>query len=64
MGRKTTVWIFQATNRRNLTEEELKRKRNFRRKTESLQITVQNNAKSTSCVKANMSKTNRIASIG
>ena len=23
MGRKTTVWIFQATNKRNFTREDL-----------------------------------------
>ena len=22
MGRKTTIWIFQATNKRNLTQED------------------------------------------
>ena len=31
MGRKTTVWTFQATNKRNLTQE------NFKRETVSLQ---------------------------
>ena len=44
--RKTTVWIFQATNKRNLSREDLvmAKKGNLTRETKSLLITVQNNA--------------------
>ena len=43
MGRKITVWTFQATNKRNLTRTWL-RKGNFKRETESHLIAAQNNA--------------------
>ena len=47
MGRKTTVWIFQATNKWNLTREknlDKSKKWDPKRETESLRIAVQNNA--------------------
>ena len=45
MGRKTAVLIFQATNKRNLTQENLNivKKENLKRETESLLIAAQNN---------------------
>ena len=45
MERKTTVWIWQATNWRNITREDLagQRKGNFKRKTVFLPIAAQNN---------------------
>ena len=47
MGRKTNVHIFQATNERNLTQENVdmgKKKGNPKRRTESLLIVTQNSA--------------------
>ena len=59
MGIKTTVWIFQATNKRNLTLEDLTwlRKGNLKRETESLLQAAQNNAIRTNYVKAKIDKT-------
>ena len=52
MGWKTTVWIFQATKCRNLTQESLNitTKGNFQRKTKSRQI-AQNNDKRSNYIK-------------
>ena len=43
MGRKTAVWVFQATNKRNSTEKTWTwlRKRKLNRETESPPITAQ-----------------------
>ena len=52
-GSKTTLWIFQATNKRNLTQENLDMiKGNLKRETESLQISAQNNAIKNNYIKA------------
>ena len=43
LGRKTTLWAFQVTNKRNLTWQE---KGKVKRETESLLIAAQNNTMS------------------
>ena len=47
MGRKTTVWIFQGTNKQNLTQKDLDRikkgNENLKRETESLLRAWRNN---------------------
>ena len=55
MGGKTTVWIFQATNKRNLTREDLE-KETLKRETEFLLIAAQNNVIRTNYVKAKKKK--------
>ena len=59
MGRKTTVWSFQATNIRNLTRENLNmtKKGNLKREIGYLLIAAQNNAIRT--VKAKIDKTQK-----
>ena len=60
MARKTTVWIFQAINKRHLTRETLdmaKKGKPFKRETESPLIAVQNNNTRTNYVKAKIDKT-------
>ena len=59
MGRKTTVWILQATNCRDLYEKinSWLRKAKFKRKTESLPIATQNNAIKTMYIKAKIDNT-------
>ena len=62
IGRKTTIRIFQTTNCRNLTRENLDiaKKRetgNLRRETESLIIAAQNNAIRTNHIKAQIYNT-------
>ena len=56
MGRKTTVWIFQATNRGNLTQEDLGiiTVGNHKRETESFLVAAQNNSIKTNNVQANI----------
>ena len=56
MGRKTTLWTFQATNKQNLTWIGL-RKGSLKRETKTLLIVVQNNAIRTNYVKARIDKT-------
>ena len=59
MERKTTVWIFQATNWRNLMREDLdmaKKKGSLKRETEYILIVAQNNARRTNYVKSNIDK--------
>ena len=58
MERKTTVWIFQATNKRNITVEVWTwlRKGNLQKETKSLPIAAQNNAIITKCVKTKIDK--------
>ena len=58
MRRKATEWIFQATNKRNITREPWTwlRKRNLKRETESFLITAQNNTIRTNYVKAKIDK--------
>ena len=51
MGRKTTVWIFQATNKQDLKTWTWLRKRKYKREIESLLIT-QSNTITTNYVKA------------
>ena len=53
MGRKTTAWIFQVTNKGNLTPEDLE---NLKRETESLLIAAQNNTIRTNYVEAKIDK--------
>ena len=59
MGRKTTVWTIQATNKRNLRWENLDmaKKRSLKRENESLLIAAQNNAIRSNYVKAKIDKT-------
>ena len=59
MGRKTTVWIFQATNKRNMAREKLDvaKKGNLKRETLSLAIAAQNNATRINYIKAKIDKT-------
>ena len=60
MERETTIWILQATNKRNLPHEKTwtwLRKGNIKRETESLLIAAQNNAKRTNYIKAVIDKT-------
>ena len=59
MGRKTNVWIYQATNKRTPRESTWTwlRKRNLKRETESLLIAEQTNAIRTNYVKARIDKT-------
>ena len=56
LGNEANVWIFQAKNRRNLTQGNLdwRRKGKFKRETESLPIDGQNNTKRTNYVKVNI----------
>ena len=57
MGRKTTVWTFQATNK--ISHEKTwtwLRKGNFKREAESLLIATQNNAIGTNYIKARHNK--------
>ena len=51
MGRKTTVWIFQATNKQNLTQDlgTCLRKGNLKRETKFLSIATQNYVKDQLC---------------
>ena len=48
MGRKTTLWIFQATNKRSLTRENL----DVAKKGKPFLIATQNNAIRTNYIKA------------
>ena len=59
MRRKRTEWIFQATNKRNLPQEnvDVATKRNFESETESLSLTAQNNAIRSSHIKVRIDKT-------
>ena len=66
MGRKTNVWIFQATNKWNIKPEDLdmaKKGTPYERETESLLIAVQNNAIRTNYVKAKWIRRNKIANV-
>ena len=58
IGWKTTVWIFQASNKRNVTQEDLDmaKKGHLKRETESFLIAAQNNAIRTNYVKAKIDK--------
>ena len=58
MEEKITVWIFQATNKRNLTQENLHvaKKGDLKKETESLHIAAQNNAIQTNYIKARIDK--------
>ena len=56
IGSKTTVWIYQATNWRNLSWTWL-RKEKPQREIESLLITAENNAIKTNYVKGKLDKT-------
>ena len=57
MGRKITVWIFQATNKQNFTRENLDMAKKDKRENESLQIAAKNNAIRTNYTKAKIDKT-------
>ena len=59
MGRKTTGWIFQATNKRNLTREglDMAKKNKLKNETESLLIAAQNNTIRTNYIKAKIDQT-------
>ena len=61
IARKTTVWAFQATNKRNLIRETwtFVRNRHFKQETESLLLAAQNNAIRTNYVKENIQDTAR-----
>ena len=62
MGRKITVWIFQATNWPNLAQEN--RDMASKRETESLLMAAQNKATKINYIKAKSIILNRIASEG
>ena len=56
--KKTTVWTFQATNKQNLTQENVDiAKGNFKRESEYLLIAAQNNVIRTNYVKAKVDNT-------
>ena len=60
MGRKTTEWTFQVTNKRNLTREDLdiaKKGKPSEKETESLLIATKNIAIGTNYVEARIDKT-------
>ena len=59
MGRKTTVWIFQAINWRNRTREDLDMvtKEKSSRKIDSLLIAAENKAINTNYIKAKIDNT-------
>ena len=53
IGRKTNTWIFQATNKRNITKEDMDmvKRRNLQKETESFRTALLNNAIRTKYVK-------------
>ena len=63
MGRKTTVWIFQATNWRYRTQDDMDmaKKKKSKKETEFQLIAVQNNNIWNNYV---LAKIRRIASVG
>ena len=66
MGRKTNVWTFEATNKLNLTRENLdsaEKKGCLQRETESLRIAAKNNAIRTNCVKPKKQRQDKIADV-
>ena len=61
---KTTVLTFQATNKRNLTRENLDMiKESLKRETEPLLIADQNNAIRTNYIKARIDKIQKIVDV-
>ena len=57
MGSKTILWTLQATNKQNLTRENMAKKVNLQKETESLLIAAQNNTIRTNYIKARIDKT-------